>query len=90
MKTDFLKRNWQIILLNIIITLCFILGYGRFGDVIVDSFREAYVPEQMLCGQALYTNIFIVYPSYFMPDLKTDTVVDGFSPVLILFSLSIL
>lgn len=62
MQKIFRTKNWQIILFNIILVLCFILGYGRFGDVIVDTFREAYIPEQMLNGQILYKNIFNIYP----------------------------
>lgn len=58
------KRHWQIILFNILIILCFILGYGRFGDVIFDSFREMYIPEQMLQGQVLYKNIFNIYAPF--------------------------
>ncbi len=59
-----LKKHWQILLINILIILCFILGYGRFGDVIFDSFREAYIPAQMLKGQVLYKNIFNIYAPF--------------------------
>ena len=60
----FLKKHWQIILLNLIVLLCFILGYGRFGDVIFDSFREAYIPAQIIKGQVLYKNIFNIYAPF--------------------------
>lgn len=60
----FFKRHWLILFLNIIVLLCFILGYGRYGDVIFDSFREAYIPEQMLKGQLLYKNIFNIYAPF--------------------------
>ena len=59
-----LKKHWQILLLNILIILCFIIGYGRFGDVIFDSFREAYIPAQILEGQVLYKNIFNIYAPF--------------------------
>ena len=61
MGKTFLKNNWQVLGFNIILLLIFILGYGRFGNVIVDSFREAYIPAQMLQGQVLYKNIFNIY-----------------------------
>ncbi len=64
MKEGILKRNWQVVLFNIIIIACFIFGYGRFGDVFVDSFREFYIPEQMLNGQSLYKDIFVIYPPF--------------------------
>lgn len=38
------------------------MGYGRFGDIIVDSFREAYIPAQIIAGKALYRDIFMIYP----------------------------
>ena len=56
-----LKNNWQLILFNTIIIATFILCYGHFGDIIVDSFREAYIPAELLKGQALYKNIFTIY-----------------------------
>lgn len=57
----FLKNNWQIILIESFILLAFIIFYGQFGDVNVDSFREAYIPEQILAGKILYKNIFTIY-----------------------------
>ena len=62
MNKAFLKRNWQIIVCNLVLLVCFIIGYGRFGDIIVDSFREAYIPSQVLAGKALYKDIFVIYP----------------------------
>lgn len=59
-----LKKHWQILLLNTLIVLCFVIGYGRFGDVIFDSFREAYIPSQMIQGQVLYKNIFNIYAPF--------------------------
>ncbi len=64
MVKSFLKNNWQILFFNILILLIFILFYGKFGDVIVDSFREAYIPKQMLAGQILYKNIFNIYAPF--------------------------
>ena len=62
MKT--LKNNWQLILFNIIILLTFIIGYGHFGDIMVDSFREAYIPSEVIKGQVLYKNIFTIYAPF--------------------------
>lgn len=64
MNYAFFKNHWQLILFNILILLCFIIGYGHFGDIIVDSFREAYIPEQVLNGQVLYKNIFTIYAPF--------------------------
>ena len=64
MKNDFLKNNWQILFINTLLLLIFIIGYGHFGDVIFDSFREAYIPSQMIKGQVLYKNIFNIYAPF--------------------------
>lgn len=59
-----LKNNWQLILFNIVILLTFIIGYGHFGDIMVDSFREAYIPSEVIKGQVLYKNIFTIYAPF--------------------------
>lgn len=64
MDKAFIKKHWQIITINLLILLIFIIGYGRFGDIIFDSFREAYIPAQILKGQALYKNIFNIYAPF--------------------------
>lgn len=61
MIRDFFKNNWQILSFNIILLAVFVIFYGRFGDVMVDSFREAYIPSQIIEGQTLYKNIFTIY-----------------------------
>ena len=58
----FLKKHWQLILFNFLILLIFTVFYGHFGNIMVDSFREAYIPKQMINGQVLYKDIFCVYP----------------------------
>ena len=64
MYKDFLRKNWQIITFNLILLMVFILGYGRFGDVMVDCFREGYIPECILKGQVLYKDIFTIYAPF--------------------------
>lgn len=64
MEKAFVKKYWQIILINLLIILIFITGYGRFGNIIFDSFREAYIPEQIIQGQVLYKNIFNIYAPF--------------------------
>lgn len=59
---DFLKKYWLILLEEVAIITAFCIFYGSFGDVNIDSFREAYIPEQMLNGKILYKNIFCIYP----------------------------
>ena len=61
---QFFKNNWQYFLFNTIILLIFTIFYGKFGDIIVDSFREAYIPEQVANGQILYKNIFSIYAPF--------------------------
>lgn len=58
---EFFKNNWHIFLIEGFVLLAFVIFYGQFGDVNVDSFREAYIPEQILAGKALYKNIFTIY-----------------------------
>ena len=64
MEKAFFKKHRQIVLINLLIILAFILGYGRFGDIIFDSFREAYIPAQIIKGQVLYKNIFNIYAPF--------------------------
>ena len=59
-----LKNNWQLFLFNVIILLTFIIGYGHFGDIMVDSFRETYIPSEVIKGQVLYKNIFTIYAPF--------------------------
>ena len=59
---DFLKNNWQIILFEVLVITAFSIFYGKFGDMFVDSFREAYIPWQMNEGKCLYKDIFCIYP----------------------------
>ena len=61
---QFFKNNWQYFLFNITILLIFTIFYGKFGDIIVDSFREAYISEQVANGQILYKNIFSIYAPF--------------------------
>lgn len=59
---DFIKNNWHIILPELFVILLFVLFYGQFGDIMVDSFREVYIPQQILEGKTLYKDIFVIYP----------------------------
>lgn len=60
----FFKNNWQIFVFNLVVIIAFIVGYGHFGDIMVDSFREAYIPAQIIKGQVLYKNIFNIYAPF--------------------------
>lgn len=64
MDKTFFKNNAFCIIYNLLILLIFIIGYGHFGDAIVDSFREAYIPEQVSKGEVLYKNIFSIYAPF--------------------------
>lgn len=59
---DFIKNNWHIILPELFVVLLFVLFYRQFGDIMVDSFREVYIPQQMIKGKTLYKDIFVIYP----------------------------
>lgn len=61
---DFIKNNWRIFLIEGLVLLAFIIFYGQFGDVNVDSFREAYIPQEILAGKILYKNIFTIYAPF--------------------------
>lgn len=64
MILNFLKNNRHLILFNFLFIAAFCLGYGRFGDIMVDSFREAYIPTEVLSGKVLYKNIFTIYAPF--------------------------
>ena len=38
--------------------VAFTVFFGKFGDVIVDSFREVYIPQQILKGKCIYKDIY--------------------------------
>lgn len=59
---NIIKNHWQIILPQILTIIVFFVFAGKFGDSIVDSYRELYIPQQMLSGKALYKDIFVIYP----------------------------
>lgn len=61
MKRDFFIRNWHLLLINFVTICLFVNFYGHFGNIMVDSFREMYIPLQMLKGEVLYKNIFCIY-----------------------------
>lgn len=61
MYKKIIKNHWQEISFNFLIIFIFIIFYGRFGDINVDSFREAYIPSQILTNNILYKNIFTIY-----------------------------
>ncbi len=64
MVMNFVKNNRHLILINLLLFAVFWLGYGRFGDIIVDSFREAYIPAEVAAGKVLYKNIFTIYAPF--------------------------
>lgn len=64
MIKDLCKKHWEVLLVNILLLVIFVCFYGKFGDLNVDSFREAYIPSQILCGGVLYKNIFNVYAPF--------------------------
>ena len=59
---DFIKNSWQILLVEILVISAFALFFGKFGDIMIDSFREVYIPQQILKGKCIYKDIFVIYP----------------------------
>lgn len=59
---EFLKNNWQILLLEILVITVFAVFYGKFGDIVIDSYREVYISQEILNGKAIYKDIFVIYP----------------------------
>ena len=59
---DFLKKFGVLIFFEILLVIVFWKFYGRFGSLFTDSFREAYIPYQMLKGNVLYKDILCIYP----------------------------
>lgn len=61
---NFLKNNWHIFVLQILVLTSFIVFFGKFGDLIVDTYREVYIPQEILDGKLLYKNIFTIYAPF--------------------------
>ena len=59
---NFIKNNWQILIAELFLLASFFVFWGKFGDVMVDSFREIYIPLQMVDGNIIYKDIFVIYP----------------------------
>lgn len=61
---EFLRRNWIILGIELLVILAFCIFYGKFGDSVVDSFREFYIPSRVVDGRILYKNIFTIYAPF--------------------------
>lgn len=59
---NFIKNNWQILLPQLLVITIFIIFYGKFGDLMIDSYREIYMANQVVAGKVLYKDIFTIYP----------------------------
>ena len=63
MKSKFKKFEEPFYFLTLIIIFA-IMGFAFFshqGSILIDCGREAYIPEQILKGEVLYKDIFILY-----------------------------
>lgn len=80
----FLKDNWLILLLEILVITAFTVFYGKFGSIMVDSYREIYIPQQMLEGKVLYKDIFVIYPplAYFINAVLIKITNNGLNTLL--------
>lgn len=61
---EFFKHNWQIVFIEVLVLIIFALFVGNFGDINVDSYREAYIPLRILEGKVLYKDIFCIYAPF--------------------------
>lgn len=57
-----LKNNWQLLILETLVIAAFVIFCGKFGDLMVDSYREIYISQELLNGKCLYKDIFVIYP----------------------------
>lgn len=63
--TEFFKKNEKYIYPLVLLVLFFLyifLTWGRWGHVIADCFREAVIPQALLDGKILYSDITCLYP----------------------------
>lgn len=49
-------------ILFLIYFLFIILSWGKWGHILADSFREALIPQAILDGKVLYSDITNLYP----------------------------
>lgn len=64
---NFLCNNKGAIFQGILFILYFVfifLTWGKWGNIIADSFREAIIPQAMIDGKVLYSDITNLYPSF--------------------------
>lgn len=59
---NFFKNNCILLLLETLVVIAFCLFCDKSGDIVVDSFREVYISQQILKGKVLYKDIFAIYP----------------------------
>ncbi|MBR2069609.1 MAG: hypothetical protein IJ877_07620 [Candidatus Gastranaerophilales bacterium] len=55
------KDKQNIIILSIIYVILAILLFKQSGNIMIDFSRESYIPYQMLKGEKLYSDIFLIY-----------------------------
>ena len=63
--TEFSERYKKYIIPAILLFIYLVftfITWGRWGNVIFDCFREAIIPQAMLDGKVLYTDITCIYP----------------------------
>ncbi|WP_224984272.1 ArnT family glycosyltransferase [Geomonas agri] len=56
-----LSRSWPIIIILLAATQCIYTGWGRWGDLIVDTGRELEWPRRILQGESLYSDLRFNY-----------------------------
>ena len=63
--TEFFEKNKKYIvpaILFLVYALFTIFTWGRWGHAIADCFREAVIPQAILDGKVLYSDITCIYP----------------------------
>ena len=65
------KIKTHIIIISIVFLLFSIFLFGKTGNMLIDFSREIYIPFQMLKGEILQKDIFLIYGfwGYFINEL---------------------
>lgn len=58
---NFIRENYYLIFLWIICGIALFFSVGHCNNIILDVGREVYYPEQILKGEVLYKDLFVIY-----------------------------
>ena len=58
---NFIKENYYLIFLWVICGIALFFSVGHCNNIMLDIGREVYYPEQILKGEVLYKDLFVIY-----------------------------